>query len=301
LPHLTGVLVDRVEVVGGAVRMWASPRARTVPCPRCGSPATRVHSRYERHLADSPVGGRKLVLRLRVRRWFCDGTACAVRTFAEQVDRLTVRHRRRTPMLRTMPERVAVALAGRAGSRLVGSLSAPASRSTLLRLVMSLPDPSAVTPKVLGADDFALRRGQHYGTVLIDCETGAPLELLPGRDSQTLADWLAAHPGVEVVCRDRSGAYAEGVRLGAPGAIQVADRLHLWQNIAKAVERCVIRHRGCLVPLSQGAPDSDMANLQSQQEEPAGRFAQRARLHHAKVHELLEQTHSIRGIARGLG
>ncbi|MET9633963.1 transposase [Lentzea sp. NPDC006480] len=158
-----------------------------------------------------------------------------------------------------------------------------------------------MTPKVLGVDDFALRRGQHYGTVLVDCETGAPLELLPGRDSQTLADWLAAHPGVEVVCRDRSGAYAEGVRLGAPGATQVADRFHLWQNIAKAVERCVIRHRGCLRATEPGAPDSDTANLQSQQEEPAGRFAQRARLHHAKVQELLDQGHSIRGIARGLG
>ncbi|MCO1579896.1 ISL3 family transposase [Crossiella sp. SN42] len=281
--------------------MWASPRAEAVPCPRCGDPATGVHSRYERRLADSPVAGRKLVLRLRVRRWFCDGTACLVKTFAEQVDGLTVRDGRRRPLLRAMLERIAVALAGRAGSRLATSLSAPASRSTLLRLVMSLPGPSAVTPKVLGVDDFALRGGQHYGTVLIDCETGEPLELLPGRDSQTLADWLTAHPGVEVVCRDRSGAYADGVRLGAPAATQVADRFQLWQNIAKAVERCVTRHRGCLRATEPGAPDSDTAHLHSQQEEPAGRFAQRARLHHAKVHELLAQGHSIRGIARGLG
>ncbi|MCO1578869.1 transposase family protein [Crossiella sp. SN42] len=154
LPHLTGVLVDRVEVVGGAVWMWASPRAEAVPCPRCGDPATRVHSRYERRLADSPVAGRKLVLRLRVRRWFCDGTACLVKTFAEQVDGLTVRDGRRRPLLRAMLERIAVALAGRAGPRLATSLSAPASRSTLLRLVMSLPDPSAVTPKVLGVDEL---------------------------------------------------------------------------------------------------------------------------------------------------
>lgn len=301
LPHLAGVLVEQVEDAGSAVSIWASARAETASCPVCGAVATRVHSRYERRLADVPVGGRQLVVRLRVRRWFCDGGACAVRTFAEQVDGLTVRHGRRTPLLRAMLEAIAVALAGRAGARLAGSLYAPASRSTLLRLVMSLPDPAVVTPRVLGVDDFALRRGQHYGTVLIDCETGAPLELLPGRDAQTLKGWLATHPGVEVVCRDRSGSYAEGARLGAPVAVQVTDRFHLWQNLGKAVERCVASHRGCLRATEPAVSGSDQANPETQREEPVGKFAQRARLHHTKVHDLLAQGHSIRGIARGLG
>ena len=171
---------------------------------------------------------------------------------------------------------------------------------------MAAPDPHAASPRVLGVDDFAIRRGQHYGTLLIDCETGAPLDLLEGRDARPLADWLGVHPGVEVICRDRSGSYADGARSGAPQAVQVADRFHLWQNLAKAAEKCVAAHRGCLAEPARlpAAGDQELPLPEPAGEpapEPAGKFADRARRHHALVHGLRAEGRGLREIARHLG
>ena len=306
LPHLAGAIVEEAEPAGGLLCIRARARAGEVACPSCGRLSRRVHSRYERRLADGPVGGRRVVIRLQVRRLFCDAPACGKRTFAEQVPGLTARYERKTALLAGMQRDIAVALAGRARCRLTRSLGVPASRQVLLRLVMAAPDPAAGIPRVLGVDDFAIRRGQNYGTVLIDCQTGAPLDLLPGRDAGPQADWLSAHPGVRVICRDRSGAYADGARTGAPDAVQVADRFHLWQNLAKAVERCVAAHRACLAepdpgPSPEPGPGASAEPPHRSRPEPAGKYAERARRHHALVHELLAQGRGLREIARHLG
>ncbi|MFI5759200.1 ISL3 family transposase [Streptomyces sp. NPDC051569] len=253
-----------------------------------------------------PSGGRSVVLQLRVRRFVCWNSGCARRTFVEQIPGLTRRHGQRTERQRSTLAAVGLALAGRAGARIARVLGLSVSRSTVLRLVDALPDPEVAAPRVVGVDEYATRKGRHYGTVLVDVETRRPIDLLPDREASSLAAWLADRPGIEVICRDRAPFFAEGASAGAPQAVQVADRWHLWHNLSEAAERAVAQHRSCLGALVPAAPGPEPEP--APEEEPPGspwptghRFADRTRARHAAVHALLEAGHSRRSIQRQLG
>ncbi|BCJ51814.1 transposase [Actinoplanes sp. NBRC 14428] len=277
----------------------AEVKAVESACPGCGARSQRVHSRYERVLSDPAVGGRATQVRLRVRRFFCDAQDCGRHTFVEQVPGVTAPYARRTPLLRAVLEKLALALGGRPASRLAGHLAVAVSRTTLLRLIRALPVPEPGTVPIVGVDDFAFRKGNTYGSIIVDMDTHRPVDLLPDRRAAGFAGWLRDHRGAQVVCRDRAGSYAEGARLGAPHAIQVADRFHLLYNLTHAVDRVVRAHRGCL----KDRPDQDVvaqAAPPAPEGDDQGHRATLTRQRHAEVHALHKRGVGTTAISRAL-
>ncbi|MFM9700870.1 ISL3 family transposase [Streptomyces europaeiscabiei] len=296
LPHLAAVAVENIQVIGAGVQITAVAAAEAAPCPGCGTNSRSVHDRYGRRLADVAAGGRPVTIRLTVRRFRCETRSCPRRTFVEQVEGLTFRHGRRSHLQEEMLAAIGRVLAGRAGARLAGMLHCTASPNTLLRRVRALPaQPPANSPRVLGVDDFALKRGHVYGTVLIDIEGRRVVDVLPDRTAETFTAWLQQHPGAEIVCRDRASTYAEAVRTAAPDAVQIADRFHLWLNLCKTVEKCVVAHRRCLIP-----PEDEEEPVVEAAVPPAieGKRATNTRRHFVAVHEMYDKGVAIEVISK---
>jgi len=249
-----------------------------------------------------------VTLCVHTRRFVCPVVTCARKIFCERLTPFVAVYGRRTHNARAFLERIGLALAGRAGARLAAPHGTPTSRMTLLRLVRALPCPAIGTPAVVGVDDFARRKGRTYASIVCDLERHCLLDLLPDASADTWAAWLAAHPSVTTVSRDRGQPYAEGTTRGAPAAIQVADRWHLLRNVSDALERVLAHESAALHAASADTDPPDPADTTSilsmlgrrptrADRESAARQAVRT-ARYEEVQQLSRQGHSYTAIAQ---
>lgn len=283
---LSPLVMEDVADEGERIVVRARTPLDTAVCPVCGASSGQVHGYHWRTVADVPVDGRRVVVRVRVRRLVCPTRGCR-HTFREQVPGVLERYQRRTARLTRQVKAVVKELAGRAGSRLLAILAVGLSRHTALRTLLRIPLPTGRVPRVIGVDDFALRRRHRYATVVIDAETHERIDVLPDRTADTLEAWLREHPGTDVVCRDGSATYAEAIRRALPDAVQVADRWHLWHNLCEAALSEVKAHSTCWATVLD-APIYDGPRAQTTLE----------RWH--QIHDLLDQGVGLLECARRL-
>jgi transposase len=255
LPEQHRLRLDTLTLTTERITLHVTAIPSSASCPICRAESTRVHSGYQRTVADLAWAHIPVVLRLHVRRFFCPNPACVHLTFSEPLPTVVAPFARRTVRLTAEQRQLGLDVGGEAGARTVQRQGMPLSPDTLLRLVRRDPPTDPPTPRCLGVDDFALRKGQVYGTILVDLDQHQPIDLLPDRSAETLEQWLKTHPGVEVIARDRASDYADGATRGAPEAVQVADRFHLLQNMREMLQRLLSRHQAAL----QAATQTDTA------------------------------------------
>jgi len=238
-----GIALTAITLDCDGLLLSVEATAPSAFCPLCACPATRVHSHYQRVAADLPCAGRRVRLRLQVRRFWCETLNCSRKIFAERLSPFLAPWARMTARLSQAIEVVGLATCGELGARLGERLGIQTSPTTILRRVMTVPTPPPVSVSKLGMDDFAVLRGRNYGTILVDLSLHQVIDLLPDRKAETAAAWMKQHPEIELVSRDRGEEYAIAARQGAPQATQVADRFHLCKNLTEAVEKVLARCR----------------------------------------------------------
>src|SRR6266849_2234326 len=304
--------LESVVIEGKSITVTVRSLQQAASCPLCQTPSSHLHSRYRRTLRDLPWGPFPVQVVLRVRRFRCARRACLRRIFTERLPDVVAPYARSTRRFRDSLRAVGIALGGKPGARLGHQLRLPSSASTVVRTLRTTLTFPPCLPRVIGVDDFAKRKGQCYGTLIVDLERRRPLDLLEDRTALTLAGWLRTHPSVEIVCSDRSTEYARGIAEGAPNAMAVADRWHLLKNLREALERLLDRHshalhhvslparrRASTLTLRSDAADALPAKAPRSAREQVRRETARERrqLRFSQVRDLYAQGWSVRAIA----
>jgi transposase len=316
LAEFTEVRITEVLKTETHIVLIGQSTVKEQTCPQCGVNSRRIHSYYQRCPQDLPCQGLQVRLQLRVKRFRCTNPNCCYSTFAERLPTLVSWHQQRTVRLDQLLETLAFEMGGEAGVRCLSALALQVSADTLLRRMRKTVPPPPTSPTIIGVDDWAYRRGDNYGTLIVDLDRQQPIDVLPDRQPETLASWLRQHPHIQLVSRDRSKTYAEGIRQGAPQALQVADRWHLLKNLREALNQTLLPFTKQLrtIPLeitiyrvgsiSQPPLEAIQPHQSARALRPVEQLRYERRQHwetlFQQVHELAQQGWTVSAIARHL-
>jgi len=232
-------LIKIVKTQSGKVLLKAASSSRSAVCPYCQTLSQKRHSVYVRKPQALPCSDTPIQLDLSVQRYFCQNPACIRKTFAERIPDTAPFYARRTTHLEALLKCIAFEMSAEAASRVCERLNVQVDPDSVLRLIRKTNIFRDEYVRVLGVDDWAIRKGQNYGTILVDLEKHRPIELLLGRTQNTLSAWLQRHPEIEIISRDRSFEYKAGIETGAPQAMQVVDRWHLLHNLREKLQEII--------------------------------------------------------------
>ncbi len=301
----TTLSLETIEVQGQTIKVHLRAATPTAACPQCGTAGSRVHSRYQRTIVDVSFGGRCLVLKLLVRKWICPEISCPQRIFAERFPGFVQRYARMTDRLIKVLQAVGVTTNGADAAQILSSLGMPTTAKTIIRRVLQLALPTEGTVRVAGIDEWAWKKGSHYGTILVNLEQRRIAALLSERSVETSTAWFKHHPEVDIVSRDRGKLFREAASAGAPQARHVVDRFHLQKNFAQALSKFFGHRRRLLKKVAQqlagkALPPPKTAARRLAQRERRNRHTERVR-RHKRIWKLFRAGHRIEEIGRIVG
>jgi transposase len=296
--------IEYLVVEENEIKVGVESTAQGARCPKCQQESTRLHSHYLRYPRDLAWAEWPVVVELKVKRFFCHNPSCSKRTFAEQFPDFVVRYARKTERVLRKQQRVGANVCARIAEQLLVGDRIQISDTTINRMLRQLPDPPENSIRVLGVDDWAKRKGQRYGTILVDLERGRVIDLLADRTGETLLAWLVRHPEVEIVSRDRSQTYAQAIQQGASTAVQVADRWHLLHNASEALLK-ILQQEDPLIqkhlnPVPEPAHRSEFPAPPANAAEKLTAAEQKRKQRMEMAHELHQRGHTQKAIARQL-
>ena len=304
LPDPEAISLEAIEIAQGIVLFHVHTTAQRAVCPECGATSDRVHSRYSRTIQDLTWQGNPVQFKIRLRKFFCDTKSCSKRIFAQCLPKIARRYQRKTTRLETVLKQILWEVGASAAATIAKLLGLLLSHDAILYQFNNAPQPctAQTSPRELGIDDFAFRKGKTYGTILIDLKTSTPVDLLPDREKVTVEKWLREHPGAKIVSRDRSAVYAEAIREGAPEATSVADRFHLVKNLMETLQEQMSKEskaiREVLLPQVPSMVDDGPVCLTRRQKQARAQSRQNRFERWQQVHALFKEGYAKKEIAR---